>query len=252
MEQRWTLCANHMRLSASVRSAVMLDWGYSLVLKVGLWIDTFMSKTARLYQDTRTANAASSNLDRLNDDLQDVTRIMTKNMEELLWRGDSLDSTYLCYYPRFIGSSLFPLSSPRLILPTCTNHIWHLARPTQKCRTCRLHYALNLRSTARLHGTSISRRCSVNMLPLAPLACFSSSSFGGDSYRDWVRCVTYWYDDLVEGADSYIIERYGYGNMHVQACYFVLNPVSPFCLYSFSLLFTYSPSTLYIRPMLIF
>ncbi|KAF8529254.1 protein transport protein Sec22 [Hysterangium stoloniferum] len=57
--------------------------------------DTFMSKTARLYQDTRTATAAAessgSNLDKLNGDLQDVTRIMTKNMEELLWRGDSLD-----------------------------------------------------------------------------------------------------------------------------------------------------------------
>ncbi|KAF8558796.1 snare-like protein [Imleria badia] len=54
--------------------------------------DTFMSKTARLYRDTRAANAAGgSNLDRLNDELQDVTRIMTKNMEELLWRGDSLD-----------------------------------------------------------------------------------------------------------------------------------------------------------------
>ena len=51
-----------------------------------------MSKTARLYQDTRTANAAGSHLDKLNDELQDVTRIMTKNMEELLWRGDSLDS----------------------------------------------------------------------------------------------------------------------------------------------------------------
>jgi vesicle transport protein SEC22 len=49
-----------------------------------------MSKTARLYQDTRAASAGSG-LDRLNDDLQDVTRIMTKNMEELLWRGDSLD-----------------------------------------------------------------------------------------------------------------------------------------------------------------
>jgi len=55
--------------------------------------DTFMSKTARLYQDTRAASAAgSSNLDKMNNDLQDVTRIMTKNMEELLWRGDSLDS----------------------------------------------------------------------------------------------------------------------------------------------------------------
>lgn len=55
-------------------------------------IDTFMSKTARLYQDTRTASAANaSGMDKLNDELQDVTRIMTKNMEELLWRGDSLD-----------------------------------------------------------------------------------------------------------------------------------------------------------------
>lgn len=53
-----------------------------------------MSKTARLYRDSRTANAAGSSMDRLNDDLQDVTRIMTKNMEELLWRGDSLDRTH--------------------------------------------------------------------------------------------------------------------------------------------------------------
>ena len=59
------------------------------------YTDTFMSKTARLYRDTRTANAASSNLEKLNDDLQDVTRIMTKNMEELLWRGDSLDSKHI-------------------------------------------------------------------------------------------------------------------------------------------------------------
>ncbi|OJT10540.1 Protein transport protein SEC22 [Trametes pubescens] len=54
--------------------------------------DTFMSKTTRLYQDTRTASAAgASHMDQLNGELQDVTRIMTKNMEELLWRGDSLD-----------------------------------------------------------------------------------------------------------------------------------------------------------------
>lgn len=62
-------------------------------------IDTFMSKTARLYRDSRTANAATSNLDKLNDDLHDVTRIMTKNMEELLWRGDSLDSTHFLSLP---------------------------------------------------------------------------------------------------------------------------------------------------------
>lgn len=38
------------------------------------------------------AKQGSSGLDKLNEDLQDVSRIMTKNMEDLLWRGDSLDS----------------------------------------------------------------------------------------------------------------------------------------------------------------
>lgn len=66
-----------------------------------------MSKTARLYSDTRTANAAANGngLDRLNDDLQDVTRIMTKNMEELLWRGDSLDRTSF-----FLSFGMTPLA----------------------------------------------------------------------------------------------------------------------------------------------
>lgn len=62
-----------------------LDWIY--------YTDTFISKTTRLYQDPHTAQASApqSNMDKLNTDLQDVTRIMTKNMEDLLWRGDSLD-----------------------------------------------------------------------------------------------------------------------------------------------------------------
>lgn len=62
-----------------------------------LFLDTFMSKTTRLYQDTRTAGANGGAMDKLNDELQDVTRIMTKNMEELLWRGDSLDSAWYCF-----------------------------------------------------------------------------------------------------------------------------------------------------------
>lgn len=59
--------------------------------------DTFIQRTKRLYLDPRGAEASgkggptASGLDRLNEDLQDVTRIMTKNMEDLLWRGDSLD-----------------------------------------------------------------------------------------------------------------------------------------------------------------
>ncbi|KAK9456953.1 Longin-like domain-containing protein [Dipodascopsis uninucleata] len=49
--------------------------------------DNFMQKTKRVYEDTRT----TVNLDKLNSELQDVTRVMTKNIEDLLQRGDSLD-----------------------------------------------------------------------------------------------------------------------------------------------------------------
>lgn len=96
-------------------------------------IDTFMSKTARLYQDSRTATAAAGsnegNLDKLNNELQDVTRIMTKNMEELLWRGDSLDSAYR----RLAADAELTV---HLIL-------------TQKCPISQHHYARNPRSIGK-------------------------------------------------------------------------------------------------------
>lgn len=49
--------------------------------------DGFIQKTKKTYQDAR----ASSNLDKLNDELKDVTKVMTKNIEDLLYRGDSLE-----------------------------------------------------------------------------------------------------------------------------------------------------------------
>ncbi|KAK7204476.1 putative SEC22-synaptobrevin [Myxozyma melibiosi] len=49
--------------------------------------ENYIQKTRRVYEDTRT----SVNLDKLNAELQDVTRVMTKNIEDLLYRGDSLD-----------------------------------------------------------------------------------------------------------------------------------------------------------------
>ncbi|KAK9463738.1 Longin-like domain-containing protein [Lipomyces oligophaga] len=49
--------------------------------------ENFIQKTRRVYEDTRT----NVNLDKLNAELQDVTRVMTKNIEDLLYRGDSLD-----------------------------------------------------------------------------------------------------------------------------------------------------------------
>jgi vesicle transport protein SEC22 len=49
--------------------------------------DTFIQRTKQTYQDSR----ATQNLDKLNDELKDVTRVMTKNIEDLLYRGDSLE-----------------------------------------------------------------------------------------------------------------------------------------------------------------
>lgn len=49
--------------------------------------DTFIQKTKATYADSR----ATQNLDKLNDELRDVTKVMTKNIEDLLYRGDSLE-----------------------------------------------------------------------------------------------------------------------------------------------------------------
>ena len=51
-----------------------------------------MQKTKRLYQNTRTQH----NIDRLNTELNEVANIMTKNLENVLWRGEGLESYY--YY----------------------------------------------------------------------------------------------------------------------------------------------------------
>lgn len=49
--------------------------------------ESYIKKTRMTYQDAR----ASANLDKLNDELRDVSKIMSKNIEDLLYRGDSLD-----------------------------------------------------------------------------------------------------------------------------------------------------------------
>ncbi|CAK9179844.1 unnamed protein product [Ilex paraguariensis] len=55
---------------------------FFLILK-----DTFIQKTKKLYQDTRTQR----NIARLNDELYEVHQIMTRNVQEVLGVGDKLD-----------------------------------------------------------------------------------------------------------------------------------------------------------------
>jgi len=49
--------------------------------------DTFIQKTKKLYVDTR----APRNLSKLNDDLTDLTKIMTQNIQDVLGRGEMID-----------------------------------------------------------------------------------------------------------------------------------------------------------------
>lgn len=50
--------------------------------------DTFIQKTKRLYVDTRTTR----NLNKINEDLNDMTKIMTQNLTDVLGRGDRLEA----------------------------------------------------------------------------------------------------------------------------------------------------------------
>ena len=52
-------------------------------------LDTTIHRLKRRFNDSRSQR----NIGKLNDDLQDVTRIMTMNIQDVLGRGEKLEST---------------------------------------------------------------------------------------------------------------------------------------------------------------
>ena len=58
------------------------------------WIDTFIQRTKKLYQDTRTQR----NISKLNDELYEVHQIMTRNVQEVLGVGEKLDRKFLPWF----------------------------------------------------------------------------------------------------------------------------------------------------------
>ena len=51
--------------------------------------DTFIQRTKKQYKDARNQR----NLSKLNEDLHDVTRIMTRNIQDVLGRQEALNRT---------------------------------------------------------------------------------------------------------------------------------------------------------------
>ena len=54
--------------------------------------DTYISKTRKLYMDTRTQR----NIAKLSEDLSEVHQIMTRNIAEVLGQGERLDRARPC------------------------------------------------------------------------------------------------------------------------------------------------------------
>lgn len=69
-----------------------------------LFKDTFIQRTKKLYQDTRTQR----NISKLNDELYEVHQIMTRNVQEVLGVGEKLDRKLLyAHYIAFVFFKLF-------------------------------------------------------------------------------------------------------------------------------------------------
>ena len=76
--------------------------------------DTFIQKTKKLYQDTRTQR----NIAKLNDELYEVHQIMTRNVQEVLGVGEKLDRKLL-----FLFLSTVLLLDP--IVPVILNDLYN-------------------------------------------------------------------------------------------------------------------------------
>lgn len=63
------------------------DHGVTRVCPPCVRADTFISKTRKLYMDTRTQR----NIAKLSEDLSEVHQIMTRNIAEVLGQGERLD-----------------------------------------------------------------------------------------------------------------------------------------------------------------
>jgi len=72
--------------------------------------DSFIQKTKKLYQDTRSQR----NLSKVTDDLNDVHRIMTKNITEILGRGEKINSVSKKSDELLAGSELYLKAAKQL------------------------------------------------------------------------------------------------------------------------------------------
>jgi hypothetical protein len=135
--------------------------------------DTFISKTKKLYLDTRTQR----NIAKLSEDLSEVQQIMTRNIAEVLGQGERLDRA-------LPPSFLFPLilsKKKKLLKYTIFFPISqtspHLTLSCAQRRSLQLGHAqgANRRSKLSMPATCVCRQF---MLRCFSLACGSLLTCG--------------------------------------------------------------------------
>lgn len=75
----------------NAKQIVNISYCDILLIIFMVWSDNFIQKTKKVYMDSRSRR----NFSQLNTELQDVQRIMTQNIEDVLQRGEAL-SGWMC------------------------------------------------------------------------------------------------------------------------------------------------------------
>jgi len=74
-------------------------------------LDTFIQKTKKTYTDSRSRR----NFGQLNNELQDVQRIMVQNIDDVLTRGEALSGTVITQCWHIVAEITFFASRPLFI-----------------------------------------------------------------------------------------------------------------------------------------
>lgn len=79
------------RLVCTLCTRFLVCAGVEADPQIAVRTDTFIQKTKKLYMDTR---ANRNHLKMMSEDLRDIQGIMTKNIQEVLGRGEKLESNF--------------------------------------------------------------------------------------------------------------------------------------------------------------
>lgn len=126
--------------------------------------DTFIQKTKKVYGDSRTQR----NLDRINTELRDVHTIMTKNINDVISRGEKLESKL--HRAHIFDGYLFETPLTRVLKYRCRTEIYQASHGIEAVRSAGETRQPHARRTAICARGRRGLGCSVPLVHHAPIA----------------------------------------------------------------------------------